>query len=135
MIDSTIFHTSDQLMESMLIVLFQFQSPAYQSGAALLTPFICPHRHGSPETWGQVGAATSYSTLPVSGAGQGASDLSDCAHNLSLGGAGQAAARPVSLAAAPEPVVASPEPVARVLPEGHTPRGLHKEVLHPHIPH
>ena len=37
LIDSTIFHTSDQLMESIVDVLFQFRNPASQSQISSLT--------------------------------------------------------------------------------------------------
>ena len=40
LIDSTIFHTSDQLMESIVDVLFQFRNPASQSQTSSLSiPF------------------------------------------------------------------------------------------------
>ena len=37
LIDSTIFHTSDQLMESIVDVLFQFRNPASQSQTSSLS--------------------------------------------------------------------------------------------------
>lgn len=41
LIDSTIFHTSDQLMESIVDVLFQFQNPASQSQISSLSIPVC----------------------------------------------------------------------------------------------
>ena len=41
MIDSTIFHTSDQLMESIVDVLFQFRNPASQSQISSLSIPVC----------------------------------------------------------------------------------------------
>ena len=41
LIDSTIFHTSDQLMESIVDVLFQFRNPASQSQISSLSIPVC----------------------------------------------------------------------------------------------
>ena len=41
LIDSTIFHTSDQLMESIVDVLFQFRNPASQSQIGSLSIPVC----------------------------------------------------------------------------------------------
>ena len=41
LIDSTIFHTSDQLMESIVDVLFQFRNPASQSQIRSLSIPVC----------------------------------------------------------------------------------------------
>ena len=55
-------------------------------------PFPSPlslHRHGSPQTRGQMGTATTYSTVRSAPGGGTSYVLSDCAHNLSRGGSGQ----------------------------------------------
>ena len=112
---------------------------------------LCLHRRGSPQTRGQMGTATTYSTAR-SPLRRGASCvLSDCAHNLSWDGGAivryfhcllllharpsrgeQHVVRP--LLARP---LASAQSATRAVSEGHMPRGLQHKVPHspfPYIP-
>ena len=50
---------------------------------------LCLHRRGSPQTIGQMGTATTYSTARLVASCGTSCVLSDCVHNLSRGGSGQ----------------------------------------------
>ena len=152
LIDSTIFHTSDQLMESIVDVLFQFRNPASQSQISSLTfpvyvsidagrrrpegsweppPPIQPH--GRPCAVGPRAFCRIVRTI-CRGMGVLLSDTFTVCYFFTRDHRVASSMLFAPLLARP---LASAQSATRAVSEGHMPRGLQHKVPHspfPYIP-